>query len=62
LAEHRDVAWIAAETVNVVLHPPQRSELVEESAVIRCAVDVREALEPGPVIRANHDRAGCGHR
>jgi hypothetical protein len=47
---------------DVVLNPAERGELIEESPVVRCAVDVPEALESAPVIRTDNDRAGFGHR
>ena len=60
LAEDGDVGRVAAEAADVVLHPAQGGELIEEPAVVGCAGHAREALEPGPVVRADDHGAGRG--
>ena len=58
LTEHRDVARVAAERGDVVVHPAQCGDLIEQAAVVRRAVEPGEALGAGAVVGADHDRAG----
>ena len=60
LPEHGDVVRVPAEAGDVLLHPAQRRELIEERTVVGRAGDPREALEPAAVVRAHHHRAGRG--
>jgi hypothetical protein len=53
LTEYGDVVGIPAERNDVVLHPAQGRELVEDAPVVRCAVDVGETFCADPVVHAD---------
>lgn len=62
LSRHRDPAGIAAERGDVVAHPPERGDLVEQSTVVRPGFltvrgrDVAESLEAEAVVEGDdHD-------
>jgi hypothetical protein len=57
LAEHGDPPGIAAERADVVAHPFQRGDLVEQPPVGRRALDLREPLDADPVVEGDHDDA-----
>ena len=55
LAEDRHPARVAAEGPDVVPHPLQRGDLVEQAPVGGRALDLREALDAQPVVERHHD-------
>jgi hypothetical protein len=57
LAEYRDVAWIAAEGGDVVLHPLQGRYLVQQAAVGAGAVKEQEAVAAQAVVDGHADDA-----
>ena len=60
LAEDRHPVRVAAEGPDVVAHPLQRGDLVEQAPVGRGAVDLRETLHAQPVVERHHDGAAGG--
>ena len=60
LAENRDLAGIPAKGADVVLHPAQRSQLVEQPEVGGAIPKPEEALRPQPVIDGHADDAVAG--
>jgi hypothetical protein len=49
---------VAAEAGDVVVHPVQRGELIEQPPIVGCAVETGESFESGSVVGADHDGAG----
>ena len=62
LAEDGDPAGIAAEGDDVVLHPAERGDLIQEPAVGRCSAEVPEALGAQAVVEGHDDDAVTGQR
>ena len=61
LTEDRHPVRVAAEGPDVVAHPLERGDLVEQTPVGRSSLDLREALDPDPVVeRHHHDAAVPG--
>ncbi len=60
LAEDRHPVRVAAEGPDVVAHPLQRGDLVEQAPVGGGAVDLRETLYAQPVVERHHDDAAGG--
>jgi hypothetical protein len=59
-AEHRDPRGIAAEGLDLLLHPAQRSHLVKQCPVGRGATKFGVPLDTDPVIGGDHDDPGAG--
>ena len=59
-AEDRNPLRVAAESGDVVPHPGESRNLVEQTAVGRSAVQLEEALEAQPVVDGHEDAALAG--
>jgi hypothetical protein len=59
-AEQRHPRGIAAEGTDLLLHPAQRSHLVEQGPVGRGAVEFGVSIDADPVIGGDHDDPGAG--
>jgi hypothetical protein len=59
-AEDRHPVRIAAEGPDVLAHPVQRGDLVEQAPVGRGTVDLRETLYPQTIVERDHDDAAGG--
>lgn len=57
LPEDGDALGVAAEGVDVVPDPFERGDLVEQPAIGRGALDVRETLHADTVVEGHHDHA-----
>jgi len=57
LAEDRDPSGVTAEGLDVVAHPGESGDLVEQTAVGGCPLDLREPLDPHPVVERHDDDA-----
>jgi hypothetical protein len=62
LARHRDPRRVPAEQGDVVLHPPQRGQLVEQPEVHDAVVEEQESLGGQPVVDAHAHHAVPGER
>ncbi len=62
LAEDGDPVGVAAERADVVAHPLQRCDQVEEPTVGGPALDVAEPFQPDPVVEGHEDDTAPGER
>jgi hypothetical protein len=62
LADEGDASRVAAEVLDLLLHPPEGGELVEQPSVVRGTLQVGEPLHSHPVLHGDDHDAGPGQR